>query len=96
MWSHDSTELFFMAGDAMMSSTITAGSTFGWERPVALFDGAYLLAGEGFAALFDVSPDGRFLMLKRAGAASDEDVGKPELIAVFNWFEELKARVTVP
>ena len=95
LWSADGSELFFVAGDAVMASAITAGATFDWATPVALFSGSYALVGDRSIRVFDVSPDGRFL-LRKAAAASDGDVGAPELVAVFNWFEELKKLVPVP
>ena len=96
VWSPDGRELFFVEGDAVMASVITAGATFSWESPTVLFQGPYVLSGELFTRVFDVSPDGRFLMRKPAGTASSEGAVAPELIAVFNWFEELKAQVPVP
>ena len=41
--------------------------------------------------MFDVAPDGRFLMLKPSGRAA----GAPQknIIVVQNWFEELKRLV---
>ena len=61
-----------------------------WGTPEKLFEGAYFFL-EG-PTMFDVAPDGRFLMLKD----SRGDAGAPaskNLIVVENWFDELKRLV---
>ncbi len=61
-----------------------------WGAPEKLFEGHYYFF-EGLA-MFDVAPDGRFLMLKVGGG--DAATSTPDsLIVVQNWFEELKGRV---
>jgi len=41
---------------------------------------------------FDIAPDGqRFVMTK--SAAEEKDADRTHLTFVFNWFEELKAKV---
>ena len=67
----------------------TAGS-FDWGNPVKLIEHL----SDDFAVLirpYDVTKDGRFLMLK-------EDIGRTNttaahLIVIANWFEELNAKV---
>ena len=89
VWSAGGDELYFLSGDAVMATTITAGSTFNWDNPTVLFRGPYALSGEVFRRVFDVSPEGRFLMRKLAGAGAGEGPAAPELVAVFNWTAEL-------
>jgi len=46
--------------------------------------------------LYDVAPDGRFLMMRPAGDASPaegESGEQPRIVLVLNWFEELTRRV---
>ncbi len=90
VWSRDGSELFFLTGESVMAAAVTAGSTFSWDPPVALFRRPPApAAGEGFTRAFDVASDGRFLM-RTASVAAGADVGAaPELIAVFNWSVEL-------
>ena len=46
---------------------------------------------------FDISPDGeRFLMLKPSGATPTDDTAEPDLVVVFNWFNELQRLVPTP
>jgi len=39
---------------------------------------------------FDVSPDGRFLVIKDV----TDPANRPAVVAVFNWFEELIAKIS--
>ena len=71
----------------MMVVPIETGPEFGWGTPEPLFlsSGPYQ---EGRNRRYDVSGDGRFLMLK---SGSDEP---NELVVILDWFEELTARVS--
>ncbi|MBI4484408.1 MAG: hypothetical protein HY655_00215 [Acidobacteria bacterium] len=53
-----------------------------------LFDDQFL-GGALHTAAYDVSPDGRFLMVKQ-GATSDQTSAAPQIVVVQNWFEELR------
>ena len=44
---------------------------------------------------WNVSPDGRRLLMVRQNGAATSD-GELEIVLILNWFEELKARVSVP
>ncbi len=58
-----------------------------------LFDPAAFLASPSFRH-WDVSPDGRrLLMIRRTGAATSD--GQSEIVLILNWFEELKRLVPV-
>jgi hypothetical protein len=72
----------------MMAVTITADrSSLSADKPRKLFE-----VPSSFAGQFDVSPDGqRFVMLK--SAVEEKDANRTYLTFVFNWFEELKAKV---
>ena len=64
-----------------------AGPELSWNEPTELFSGDYVQADVS-GRPYDVAPDGRFLMLKRASGARPE-----EITVVLNWFEELKRLV---
>jgi serine/threonine-protein kinase len=90
VWSPDGTELFYRSGDKTMvvsiqirGQTLTAGS------PRLLFEGRYVRhsAPPGYQ-YYDVSPDGRFLMMKE-GLAQEQ----AQINVIQNWFEELKRLV---
>ena len=71
-----------MVVSAQTSPSFSAG------RPEVLFNGPYLLSGEG--RNYDISPDGQhFLMIKMEGVAADPEAAA-EIVVVQNWFEELK------
>jgi len=44
---------------------------------------------------YDITPDGRILGIVPAGQTPSGAAAAPEIQVVFNWFEELKARVPV-
>ena len=77
-WSRDGRELFFRAGGRVMAAPIEPGPTFASGTARVLFEGRY-------APQYDVTADGRFLMVR------DEQQADPtQLRFVLNWFEELK------
>jgi Tol biopolymer transport system component len=91
LWSADARELYFRTsppeeGDGRMMAVSIEGTT---NRvvgpPQALFSGAYRGVG-------DVAPDGRFLLLKRTPQQSPSRV----IELVFNWRDELRAKVPWP
>ena len=62
-----------------------------WGTPEKLFEGPYFRTGG--PTMFDVAPDGRFLMLKQSGG-DGADLTPDSLTVVQHWlFEELKRRV---
>ncbi len=71
----------------LMVTEVVPGPTFRNDAPHSLFSiGAHL--SSPFHQFYDVTPDGRFLMIRQL--AADADPG--ELILVENWFEELKEK----
>jgi Tol biopolymer transport system component len=89
VWARNGRELFFKQGEKMMAVDVTLAPAFTASRPRLLFEGRYeisfLVSGMRF---YDVSPDGRFLMVK-----SDTPTAPRQLHLVVNWFEELKRLV---
>ena len=88
VWSHDGKELFFRAGDDLVSVDVkTAGAlVLGARRKLldlSMYDSA------GFHE-FDVSPDGQTFLLIRTDPAS-----RPyRLNIITNWIEELRRKVS--
>ena len=88
LWSRSGRELFFIAGDGMMTSVpIRPGSAFAHERPVGLFPaGQYYV---NVARNYDVSSDGkRFLFVKTSTGT------RQSIIVVSHWIDEVRARMT--
>jgi serine/threonine-protein kinase len=83
-WAVDGTELFYREDDAMMAVKVTLGDTFSASKPVLLFRGDFKADATGHP-LYDVHPDGRFLMARETAGES-----LPQINVVLNWFDELK------
>ena len=105
VWARSGSELYYVkqggAADAplaLMAVTAPrteAGGKFG--RPQELFAGRYFAAYTGADNLatgrtYDVSPDGRFLMIVDAPVMTP-GVAPPQIVLVVNWSEELKQRM---
>jgi len=85
VWSRDGKELYYVNGKRMMVVKITWEPNFEISTPELLFEWPeVILSGGNLGNNYDVSDDGRFLMVKRS-----DDI-KVQLICVHNWFEELK------
>jgi len=84
-WARNGREIFFFAGDELMSVGVETQSAFKVGTPRPLFPIAgYLRSGN-----YDVAPDGQhFLMIKQ----EDTSTSPKELNVVLNWSEELKRR----
>jgi serine/threonine-protein kinase len=90
-WARDGSELFFLSGDReMMAASITvAGGALRIASREVLFDlPSSVLVGDR-TTQYDVSNDGRFLMLRTASGDEDES----RMVIVRNFLEEVKARV---
>jgi Tol biopolymer transport system component/predicted Ser/Thr protein kinase len=84
-WSHDGRELYYINGKNMMVVKVTSEPNFDFGTPEPLFESSdEMLSGGNLGRHYDVSDDGRFLMVKTS------DDAKVQLICVHNWFEELK------
>jgi|TARA_Y100000310_G_scaffold329996_1_gene400869 hypothetical protein len=84
-WSPDGKTLFYMSQTHMMAVTIGDTNDLEPGRPRPLFElGKYQ---HGIERSFDISADGRFLMLKPLSKS------RPKLVWVQNWFDELERLV---
>ena len=88
-FSRDGGELYYRRGDQMIAHAIDT-ATFELGPPRVLFEGRYDVH---MGRNYDVSLDGRFLMVKTVteGEAPRSD----HIVLVQNWAEELKERVPV-
>ena len=90
VWSRDGSELFFrnIEGSALMVVDVTKGNDVELGRPRILFEEHDMPLPQRFRGqMYDVAPDGRFLMLT-------EDSSRPTILnVVLNWTEELKRLV---
>jgi len=97
IWSPDGKELFYRNGDSFMGVAVETAPTFKPGKPKVLFKGSYFSVNSptGGYALWDIGPDGRFLMVKPPETAASAGVGPRKISIVLNWFEELKQRVPI-
>jgi hypothetical protein len=92
----DGKELFYVRTDSNAELSLwrvpvqASGATWNADAPVKLFSGQYFSAGTS-GRTYDVSLDGRFLMIKTPG--TDGGLAPSALIVVQHWDEELKRLV---
>ena len=87
-WARNGRELFFRNGDKMMTvATQGKGDSLQIGPPTLLFSGRFAVQGNAQDAWYDVSADGRFLMLKPTEVQSTHS-----MVMIHDWAEELKRR----
>jgi serine/threonine-protein kinase len=93
LWARSGRELFFLnAASRMMAVPVPAGPSFTYGKPEALFDFTPYFNNVPTGRTFDISPDGkRFLTTKPVG--SGPAGGRPSIVVVSHWFDEVKARM---
>ena len=92
LWSSDGRELFYRRAQAMMVvAASNTGNDFSFAPPKELFTGPFSSAAGAVERSYDVSRDGRFLMLQPADPKSARTTAS--IIVVQNFIEELKRRV---
>jgi Tol biopolymer transport system component len=91
VWRRDGRELFYYQPPGVIYGVpVQTGATFKAGAPEVLVKGNY--AAPQVGRVYDVSRDGRrFLVIKRS--ASEEQGEARQLVAVLNWFEELRKLV---
>jgi len=98
LWSRDGRELFYRNGDAVIAVMVETEPAFKAGKAQTLFQGTYTsLLSLVERNPWDISRDGRFLMMKEVTPTGEQAAAKgPRKInIVVNWFEELKERVPV-
>jgi Tol biopolymer transport system component len=83
-WSRNSREIYYRSGQRIVAVPLDANGpdpVFG--KPASLFPDEYDFGAGISIANYDVTPDGRFIMIRRGANGS-------KLRAVVNWTEELK------
>jgi hypothetical protein len=96
-WGSDGHELFFVNRSSVMSVPVQIAPAFSAGTPTKLFEARSAILdgrfrGVGSIRTYDISRDGRFLMIKE-NVVADEHAGPPSLIVVQNWSEDLERRV---
>src|SRR5262249_49606766 len=84
LWNHAGTALYYRDAIGQLTEVkVTTGASFSIGARRVLLNGDYLI--DASHANYDVSPDGTFLVLRRAGAESQP-------IIVHNWVRELREK----
>jgi serine/threonine-protein kinase len=84
LWGANGRTLYYRGQNAeVIEVTVTTGASFSIGAQKVVLAGDYLT--DSSHPNYDVGPDGRFLMLKRAGAEA-------QTIVVHNWGQELRAK----
>jgi hypothetical protein len=92
VWARNGRELFYASlNGTIMAVPVGTGSTFTYGNATKLFDWP-TIAAPGQARTYDVSRDGRFLMVKEAGG-DRKDAPSASITVVLNWVEELKGKL---
>ena len=83
-WRRNSREIYYRSGGRLVAVTVDAsGADPMFGKPVALFGDDYNFGPGASIANYDVTIDGRFIMIRRGASGG-------KLRVVLNWTEELK------
>ena len=87
VWSHNGDAIYFRShdGNRVYAIDVEIADSFSFGQPTLLFEGNYR---GGTGSMFDVSHDGRFVLVKEPQAARTTT-----LQVVVNWFNELERLV---
>ncbi len=93
-WSADGRELFYQSVDGrrVLAVPISTGPTLTAGASTLVFEGPYVPMSPNTRA-FDVTPDGRFILVKSENTDSN---AAATVVVVQNWLEELKRLVPTP
>ena len=83
--------LYFRQGNRIMVADVSTQPGLVASVPEVLFEGGWELSQRDLWTNYAVMPDGRFLMVRHEPEAVPTRIN-----VIFNWFEELKARVPIP
>jgi hypothetical protein len=89
-------ELYYAKADGTLVATSVQINATTWQAGTAveLFRGPYLMFGDGsMGRHYDVSPDGRFLMIKEA---RDPAAVAAHFVVVQDWLTELRKLTSEP
>jgi Tol biopolymer transport system component len=99
-WSKNSNEIFYIINARMMSVRYrVSGTEFIPEKPVSLFPAINLVQGGGASVrtVYDVSPEGRFLMIQsipEIAAERNQRIFTSTLRFIFNWTDEVQRMIS--
>ena len=96
VWSRSGGEIFLMTTDGQVKVLqISTNPAPDWSNPQALFRAQGTISGSSGSGNYDVTRDGRRLLIVTPSGAGTT-VANPEIQIVLNWHEELKRLAPVP
>ena len=84
VWSKDGRELFYQEAAKLMSAEVATRDPLQFRTPRVLFEGGFIAWEPNAPRTYDVSRDGRFLMIDQTPTYSQR------FHVVVNWVQELK------
>lgn len=87
VWSRNGRELFYRNGDSMMAAAVETTPTFTAGKPKVLFEQHFEKGVFPFEPNYDVSPDGRRLLLVMSPQG---EAAPTQINMVLNWPDELR------
>ena len=93
VWSRDGRSIFFRGGGTIQEASFEASPRPTVGLTHSLFSDHFESPQAGGHTGYDIFPDGRFLMIQASEAQPGTSVARPEIVLVFNWFEELRREV---
>jgi serine/threonine-protein kinase len=89
VWSRDGAQVFYRGPDGwMMAARVNRGAPLAVASRVRLFDASGYLSNQ-FLTMYDVAPDGRFLMAKL-----DQQAARTDVVIVRNWIQLVRQRLS--
>ncbi len=93
VWARDGRAVFFRSAGVVQEATYHAAPTPTIGAPRALFPDRFESPQVGSHTGYDIFPDGRFLMVQLPDATQQSEAAGYQIVYVFGFLEELKARV---
>ena len=88
LWSRDGSTVFYRDLDGwMVAASVSRRASIEVTKRERLFDASAYVSNQ-FLAMYDVAPDGRFLMLKRDSQA------RTDIVILRNWVQQVMARLS--
>jgi len=87
VWARNGRELFYRNGDKMMATAVETKPVFTAAKPKLLVEGHYETSMCAFEPNYDVSPDGRRLLMIKA---SEPESAATQINIVLKWSDELR------
>jgi serine/threonine-protein kinase len=95
VWARNG-ELFYRSpnGERMFSVSVRTVPKLDVGTPVQVFQGHYYISPTGSPrAQYDVSADGRRLLMLAPTTPSDPTADRPHVVVVLHWFDELRSKI---